>query len=61
MIVEGNHEGVSVIRIVTDSTASIPEQLAGQYDIEVVSLHLHWKGTDYEDSTMDVDSFYEDI
>ena len=61
MIVEGNHEGVSVIRIVTDSTASIPEQLAGQYDIEVVSLHLHWKGADYEDSTMDVDSFYEDI
>lgn len=61
MIVESNHEGVSVIRIVTDSTASIPEYVAGQHDIEVVSLNLRWKGLDYEDSSMDVDSFYEDI
>ena len=61
MIVESNHEGVSVIRIVTDSTASIPEYVADQHDIDVVSLHLHWKGMEYEDSSMDVDSFYEDI
>ena len=61
MIVESNHEGVSVIRIVTDSTASIPKDVADQHDIDVVSLHLHWKGVEYEDSSMDVDSFYEDI
>ena len=61
MIVESNHEGVSVIRIVTDSTASIPEYVADKHDIDVVSLHLHWKGMEYEDSSMDVDSFYEDI
>ena len=61
MIVESNHEGVSVIRIVTDSTASIPKDVADQHDIDVVSLHLHWKGMEYEDSSMDVDSFYEDI
>ena len=50
-----------MIRIVTDSTASIPERVAEENDIEVVSLYLNWKGVEYEDSSMDVDSFYKDI
>lgn len=50
-----------MIRIVTDSTASIPREMAYEKGIEVISLHLNYNGVDYEDATMDVDSFYEDI
>ena len=50
-----------MIRIVTDSTASIPAEVARENDIEVVSMFLHYNGREYEDATMDVDRFYEDI
>ena len=50
-----------MIRIVTDSTASIPRAMAQENDIEVVSLYLNYKGVEYEDATMDIDAFYEDI
>ena len=50
-----------MIRIVTDSTASIPKDMAAENDIEVVSLYLHHHGKEYEDATMDVDEFYENI
>ena len=50
-----------MIRIVTDSTASIPKQVVRENDLEVVSLYLNYKGVEYEDATMDVDAFYEDI
>lgn len=50
-----------MIRIVTDSTASIPHAMACENDIEVVSLFLNYNGVEYEDATMDVDAFYEDI
>ena len=50
-----------MIRIITDSTASIPREMAQENDIEVVSLYLNYKGVEHEDATMDVDSFYEDI
>ena len=50
-----------MIRIVTDSTASIPKQTAEENDIEVVSMFLNYNGVEYEDATMDVDGFYEDI
>ena len=50
-----------MIRIVTDSTASIPREMAEEDGIQVVSLYVHYKGREYEDATMDVDAFYEDI
>lgn len=50
-----------MIRIVTDSTASIPHEVARENDIEVASMYLNYNGVEYEDATMDVDAFYEDI
>ena len=50
-----------MIRIVTDSTASIPRDMAIENNIEVVSLYLNYNGVEYEDATMDVDTFYEEI
>lgn len=50
-----------MIRIITDSTASIPKELAAESDVEVVSLYLNYNGVEYEDATMDIDAFYEDI
>ena len=50
-----------MIRIITDSTASIPRAIAEENDIEVVTLFLNYHGVEYEDATMDVDAFYEDI
>ncbi len=50
-----------MIRIVTDSVASIPAEVAQQKDIEVVSLFVNHEGVEYEDATMDVDEFYKDI
>ena len=49
------------MRIVTDSTASIPREVAEENDIEVVSMFIHYNGEEYEDATMDVDAFYSDI
>ena len=50
-----------MIRIITDSTASIPKGMAEENGIEVVTLYLNYNGVEYEDASMDVDSFYEDI
>ena len=50
-----------MIRIVTDSTASIPKDMAAENDIEVVTMYLNYNGVEHEDATMDVDAFYEDI
>lgn len=50
-----------MIRIVTDSTASIPSDVACANGIEVVTLYVNYKGNEYEDATMDVDEFYRDI
>lgn len=50
-----------MIRIVTDSTASIPRVVVEKNNIEVVTMYLNRDGVEYEDATMDIDSFYEDI
>ena len=60
-MVASEDEGVRVIRIVTDSTASIPKEVAAENDIDVVSLYINWKDVEYEDATMDIDMFYRDI
>ena len=50
-----------MIHVITDSTASIPKEVARDNDIEVVSMYLNRDGIEYEDATMDVDAFYVDI
>ncbi len=50
-----------MIRIITDSVASIPAEVARDAGIEVISLFVHRDGVEYEDATMDIDAFYADI
>ena len=50
-----------MIRIVTDSTASIPQSIAESNNIEVATMYINYRGVEYEDATMDIDAFYEDI
>jgi len=50
-----------MIRIITDSVASMPAEVARQLHIDVLSMHMYWKGADYVDAEMDVDAFYERI
>jgi len=50
-----------MIRIVTDSVASIPKEVCEARGIAVASLFVHHKGHDYIDAEMDVDAFYQHI
>lgn len=50
-----------MIRVVTDSTASIPHDVACEDGIEVVSMYVNRDGVEYEDATMDLEAFYRDI
>lgn len=50
-----------MLRIITDSTASIPREMAKANNIEVVSMYLNRDGVEYVDATMDVEAFYRDI
>ncbi len=50
-----------MIRIVTDSVASIPSDMADELGIEVVTLYLNRDGVEYADAEMDIDEFYSDI
>lgn len=50
-----------MIRIVTDSVASLPEDVIEESGVEVVSLYLNENGQEHVDATMDVDDFYTRI
>ena len=50
-----------MIKIVTDSVASIPAEVVRERDIDVVSLYVNRDGREYRETDMDVDAFYEDI
>lgn len=50
-----------MIRIITDSMAGIPRELAQRENIEVVTLFVNRQGREYADVSMDIDGFYEDI
>lgn len=50
-----------MIRIVTDSTASIPHDMACANGIEVETMFVNRDGVEYEDATMDLEVFYRDI
>lgn len=50
-----------MIRIVTDSVASIPGDVVEDLHIDVMTMYVNYRGCEYEDATMDVDAFYEKI
>ena len=50
-----------MIKLVTDSVASIPKDMIKGKPIEVVSLYINHDGIEYVDAEMDVDAFYNDI
>lgn len=50
-----------MIRIVTDSVASIPADVAKQRGVEVITLYVNRDGAEYADATMDLEAFYKDI
>lgn len=50
-----------MVKIVTDSVASIPAEVVRARDIEVVSLFVNREGREYRETDMDVDAFYEGI
>lgn len=50
-----------MIRVVTDSVASLPQDLVEDLNIDVVSLFVHYEGKEYDDATMDLDDFYSHI
>ncbi len=50
-----------MIRIITDSVASIPAEAARDAGIEVVTLFVNRDGVEYADAQMDLDAFYADI
>lgn len=50
-----------MIKIVTDSVASIPADTVRARGIEVVSLFVNRDGREYRETDMDVNAFYEDI
>lgn len=50
-----------MIKIVTDSVASIPADMLEGDSVEVVSLYINQKGIEHTDSEMDIDAFYSEI
>ncbi len=50
-----------MIRVITDSTSSIPRSLREEHGIELFSLFVNHDGKEYKESSMDLDEFYADI
>ena len=50
-----------MIRIITDSVASIPAEVAQANNIEVVTLYVNHDGQEYPDAEIDLDEFYSHI
>lgn len=50
-----------MVRIITDSVASIPAGDAREAGIEIVTLYVNRAGTEHADAEMDLDAFYADI
>lgn len=46
-----------MIKVVTDSVASLPKELIEEENIEVVSLFLNENGHEHVDATMDLRGF----
>lgn len=54
-------EGGGMIRIVTDSVASLPAGMAAEHGITVVPLFLRFDGDDHVETEMDIPAFYETL
>jgi len=50
-----------MIRVVTDSVASIPADMLEGKPVEVVSLYVNHEGVEYVDAEMNTDTFYSDM
>lgn len=50
-----------MIKIFTDSVASMPADLAREADVDVITLYVNRGGVEYADADMDLDAFYADI
>lgn len=50
-----------MIKIVTDSVASISASVAREAGIDIVTLYVNRDGVEYADAEMDLDAFYADI
>ncbi|MEF9841308.1 MAG: DegV family protein [Raoultibacter sp.] len=50
-----------MIKIITDSVASIPSDMLEGKDAEVLTLFINRDGVEYADATMDMDAFYAEI
>ena len=50
-----------MVRIIPDSVASIPADVAREAGIDIVTLYVNRDGTEYADASMDLDVFYADI
>lgn len=50
-----------MIKIITDSVASIPGDMLEGKDAEVLTLFINRDGVEYADATMDMDAFYAEI
>lgn len=50
-----------MVRIITDSVASIPADVAREAGIDIVTLYVNRDDTEYADASMDLDVFYADI
>lgn len=51
----------AMIRIITDSVASIPADEARNAGIDIVTLYVNREGQELADAEMDLDAFYADI
>ncbi len=50
-----------MIKIVTDSVASIPASVARKAGIDIITLYVNRDGVEHADAEMDLDAFYADI
>ena len=50
-----------MIKIITDSVATLPKEMAADADIEVVTLFVNHEGVEHADVDIDLDDFYSRI
>ncbi len=50
-----------MIKVITDSVASIPQDMLDEAGVETVTLFVNRDGVEYADSEMDLDAFYSEI
>lgn len=50
-----------MLRMITDSTASVPRDLIEGHDVSVASLYVRFDGEEHLETEMDIDGFYETL